>query len=93
MRPKNKMGIRDVKVSIQLTVIIFEVFMFSVVTFRNASFTTDPIRGERTPFEKLIVPVKKAKTVPSIFLGMTLANSTIIGKSKNAINKAPMKKF
>jgi len=81
MRPKNRIGISDVKVSIQLTVIMFEVFIFSVVTPKNASLNMDPIKGERTPPEKLIVPVSKANTVPSIFLGMTLANSTIMGKS------------
>jgi hypothetical protein len=47
-----------------------------------------PIVGAIIPFAKFIVPVKNANTVPSIFFGVTFANKTIDGKSKNDIDNA-----
>jgi hypothetical protein len=65
--------------------------MLSLVTFTKVSFRTDPVIGEMFPFPKLIVPVKKANTVPSIFLGITFANSTMHGKSIKAKSRASSK--
>lgn len=62
-----------------------------VLICRNISFIMLPINGERTPVEKFIVPVRNAKTVPSMCLGVILANKTIAGKSVNAIARASWK--
>jgi len=47
-----------------------------------------PIAGANTPLEKLIAPVNKANTVPSMCYGVTFANKTIIGRSKTDMIKA-----
>jgi len=39
-----------------------------------------PIPGEITVPPKFIVPVRKAKVVPSIFLGVILAKRAMIGR-------------
>jgi hypothetical protein len=39
-----------------------------------------PIIGDKTLFAKLVVPVKKAKTVPSIFVGVIFANKARVGR-------------
>ncbi len=42
-----------------------------------------PTAGAITDRQKLIVPVRKAYAVPSIFRGVTFANSDMIGSVKN----------
>ena len=64
---------------------------FSFVTSTNKSFTMPPAAGARTKFAKLDIPVKRANTVPSICLGVTLANKTIIGRSTKARRRASSK--
>jgi hypothetical protein len=39
-----------------------------------------PIIGAQTLFAKLVVPVKKAKTVPSILAGVTFAKRAKVGR-------------
>jgi hypothetical protein len=52
----------------------------SAVTPTNFSFIQTPTIGAKTLFAKLVVPVKKAKTVPSIFAGVIFAKRAIVGR-------------
>lgn len=90
---KNIIGIRELKVSIQTSFTKLLASIFSLVTPTKVEFIKLPIEGDITPFPKLMVPVKNAKTVPSIFLGITLAKSTMQGRSIKAKRRASSKKF
>ena len=46
----------------------------------NYSLIQTPIIGARTLFAKFVVPVRNAKTVPSILAGVILANRASVGK-------------
>lgn len=52
----------------------------SAVTLKYCSLIHTPIIGEITFAAKLVVPVRKAKTVPSILTGVILAKSASVGK-------------
>ena len=49
------------------------------VTPTKLSFTREPAYVAITPFEKLRVPVRKAKQVASIYDGVIFAKRTIVG--------------
>lgn len=49
------------------------------MTPANLSFMKTPTIGANTLFAKLVVPVKKAKTVPSILAGVTFAKRASVG--------------
>lgn len=51
----------------------------SAVTPTNRSLIQTPIIGEITLFARFVVPVKKAKMVPSIRLGVTFAKRAKVG--------------
>ena len=51
----------------------------SAVTPTNFSLSQTPTIGDSTLFAKLVVPVKNAKTVPSIFVGVIFAKSARVG--------------
>jgi len=51
----------------------------SAVTPTNFSFRKTPTIGAKTLLAKLVVPVRKAKTVPSILAGVILANKARVG--------------
>ena len=51
----------------------------SAVTPTNFSFSQTPTIGERTLLARLVVPVKNAKTVPSILVGVIFANNARVG--------------
>ena len=52
-------------------------------------FIQTPTIGEITVWARFVVPVKNANTVPSIFLGVILANIAIIGRVPIAKPRAP----
>ena len=52
----------------------------SAVTPKYFSFIQTPIMGESILEAKLVVPVKNAKTVPSILAGVILAKSARVGR-------------
>ena len=52
----------------------------SAVTPTNYSLIHTPTIGAKTLFAKLVVPVKKAKTVPSIFAGVIFAKRAKVGR-------------
>jgi hypothetical protein len=52
----------------------------SAVTPTNLSLIQTPIIGEITLLARLVVPVKKAKIVPSILFGVTLAKRASVGR-------------
>ena len=54
--------------------------MSFLFTPTNSLFRNVPTAGEITVPEKFIVPVKKAKIVPSILGGVIFAKSASIGK-------------
>ena len=52
----------------------------SAVTPTNFSLIHTPIIGDRTLFARLVVPVRNANTVPSIFGGVILAKRARVGR-------------
>ena len=57
---------------------------------RHLSLIKLPISGDKTINERFDAPVKKAKIVPSIFLGVTLAKYDIIGIKKMVSPMTPI---
>ena len=70
-------GIKEVIIVIKQR--ILKRLKSSEVTPINKSFILEPTKGANTPFEKFNVPVKNAKQVASILLGVILAKRTIVG--------------